>query len=150
MPEAASIIEEFAPVPEVSTPTDVVEATAVVEDFPSPAIAPEMTPPEAVTGVTPAESSPPGDITSDDVEVTEVVENMPESNAHLVVEETTSPKEITTCPPVKGQTQHFFFSCCKSNHTLLHFLRWGCLPITILHAVKETTPFGIFPLTGPK
>lgn len=39
--------------------------------------------------------------------------------------------------------------CCKSNRTLLDFLRWGCLPRTILHAGK-TTPFWYFPPNRPE
>lgn len=69
------------------------EAASVTQEFPR-----EMTPPEAAS----AEPSPAGDITS----TSSVVENLLESAAHLVAEETTSPKEITTGPPVKGETQH--------------------------------------------
>ncbi|KAB5522755.1 hypothetical protein PHYPO_G00163070 [Pangasianodon hypophthalmus] len=80
--EESSPVSEDSPAIEVS-PAEVASlaeevGTAVV--FPSPDIAPEMTPSEAAV-VTLVESSPAVDITSDVVEVTEVVENLPESAA---------------------------------------------------------------------
>ncbi|XP_026778002.3 MICOS complex subunit MIC27 [Pangasianodon hypophthalmus] len=104
--EESSPVSEDSPAIEVS-PAEVASlaeevGTAVV--FPSPDIAPEMTPSEAAV-VTLVESSPAVDITSD---VVEVVENLPESAApqaeaaSLTVEEATPPphdvEEATPSP----------------------------------------------------
>ncbi|XP_060769304.1 MICOS complex subunit MIC27 [Neoarius graeffei] len=82
------------------------EAASVIQEF-----APEMTPPEAAS----AEPSPAGDITS----TSSVVENLLESAAHLVAEETTSLKEITTGPPVKEKPQ-FLPDPALSDHGQAH------------------------------
>ncbi|KAF4073405.1 hypothetical protein AMELA_G00258390 [Ameiurus melas] len=113
----SSPVSEDSPAAEVGTALTV-EAAPVVEDLPSPGIAPERTPPEAAValGVTVTESSPAVDITSDVVEVTEIVENLPEA-ASLIVEEPTPPplaaeeavpttaQGITNGPPIKEKPQ---------------------------------------------
>ncbi|MCJ8748909.1 hypothetical protein PDJAM_G00170060 [Pangasius djambal] len=96
--------EETSPVSEDSPAIEVspAEVASLGEDVGAALI--EMTPSETavVIEVSLVESSPAVDITSDDVEVTEVVENLPESAARTVEETTPPPLDVeeTTPPPL--------------------------------------------------